>query len=236
MAAFTADGATLDEAVRRAEEVLGHEFSDKSLIACAITHSSAFEKTEGDLGNYERLEFLGDSVMGAIVATWLFGKYPEADEGALTRMKVSLVSGATLSEVAVGKGLDRVIVMGESEAGTEARGMKSVCEDVFESCTAALFLDGGMEAARKWVEETLEPLVDESLITKSESPKSALQEYWQARGMHPEYEIVGCDGPAHDQTFHARVRVDGTVVGEGEGRSKKEAEAAAARRALADLC
>ena len=235
MAALTADGASLDEAVARAEGVLGHEFERKSLVRRAITHSSAYLTEDGDLENYERLEFLGDSVLGAIVAEWLYETYPEADEGALTRMKVSLVSGSTLSRVAAECGLADAIVFGESEAGTDVRGMRSSAEDVFESCVAALYFDGGIGEARRWVLELLAPLVDESLIYHSESPKSELQELLQAHQKHPEYRIASVSGPAHDQVFNAQVLVDGEVIGEGSGRSKKDAERSAAERALEGL-
>ena len=132
----------LSERLTRAQEILGHEFNNKVLLRAALTHPSAVEGQPVS-ASYERLEFLGDSILGAVVARSLFESYPEFDEGKLTRLKVSLVSGATLSEVSHELGIDDIIIFGASETGTGARGLHSALENVYESLVGALYLDAG---------------------------------------------------------------------------------------------
>ncbi len=217
--------------VARAEEILGYKFKDPGILEVAITHPSAGEPQER-VSNYERLEFLGDSILGAIIAEEVFMRYPDLDEGGLTHIKVALVSGSTLSDVAKEAGIADCIIFGESELNTSARGLHSALENVFEALVAALFLDGGIEPARTWSLKMLGPLISRDLAVKEENPKSVLQEITQARRMTSEYEIVDEIGPSHDRTFVAVVRVNGKVRGQGKGRTKKGAEAAAAAEAL----
>jgi len=136
--------------VAEIERICGHTFQDKSLIESAITHPSAVEGKPVS-ASYERLEFLGDSILGAIVATDLFERFPAMDEGELTRIKISLVSGETLSKVSSDLGIAPLIVMGESERGTGARGMHSALENVFESVVGALYLDAGYDTTHAFV-------------------------------------------------------------------------------------
>ena len=222
------------ENVACAEEILGYVFEDKPLLEAALTHPSALEK-ETAFHNYERLEFLGDSILGAITAAYLFDNFRDLDEGGLTRIKVALVSGTNLAKVSQEMGIASCIIFGDSETGTDRRGLHSALENVFESLVAALFLDGGVEAAWNWVVSTLLTNVDKNLANEPESPKSSLQEYLQARRKTPEYRITGSDGPPHARTFFAEALVDGQVIGEGSGRSKKQAEAQAAAAALKKL-
>lgn len=222
--------ALLDEA----ERIVGYHFNDRSLLELALKHPSASEHAM-NTDNYERLEFLGDSILGAIIAEEIFERFPDLEEGGLTRIKVSLVSGASLSKVAEEEGLSQVIIFGESEAGTKGRGMTSALENVFEAIVAALFLDGGIEQARSWALRVLGPHIDRDIASEPESPKSSLQEHLQARHKKPVYEITGVDGPPHARQFTASVLVDGEVLGTGAGTSKKHAEAAAAAVALERL-
>lgn len=219
------------EKVAQAEAILGYEFKDKALLEAALTHPSALDK-ETMLHNYERLEFLGDSILGAITASYLFNTFRDLDEGGLTRIKVSLVSGTTLAKVAYEESIANCIVFGESETGTDRRGLHSALENVFESIVAALYIDGGIEAAKAWIMRTLLVHASRDLAAEPESPKSSLQEYLQARHKTLSYRITGSDGPPHARTFFAEVIVDGEVVGEGSGSSKKRAEANAAAAAL----
>ncbi|MDO5791678.1 MAG: ribonuclease III, partial [Coriobacteriia bacterium] len=186
--------------LQRAEEVLGYSFSNKQLILSAITHPSA---TEGRAVkySYERLEFLGDSILGAIVADVAFERFHELDEGGLTRIKVALVSGASLSDVASGLGFADIIVFGSSETGTGKRGLHSALENVYEAVVAALYLDGGVEAARDFIYRTLIPRMSEDMALEPENPKSALQERLQEDGITPTYKLVETQGPPHDRTF-----------------------------------
>lgn len=221
--------------VAEAERICGHHFERQELIESALTHPSAAEG-KGVAASYERLEFLGDSILGAIVARDLFERFPDMDEGALTQAKISLVSGKMLSSVAERLGVAPLIVMGESEKGTGARGMHSALENVYEALVGALYLDAGYRATHEFVLETLGPEVSPALARKPISPKSRLQEVAQ-RDMHcgPEYKLVSEEGPAHDPTFTSVVMVGGRRIGRGSGPSKKSSESAAAVDALVSL-
>ena len=231
MSKRTLEGLTPDEAISRAEQLIGYEFSDKDLLQAALTHPSAAMHTATTF-NYERLEFLGDSILGAVVAEHLFRAFPDLEEGGLTRIKVTLVAGSMLSEVAREVGLGSCIIFGGSETADGRRGLHSALENVYEAVVAALYLDGGIDAARTWIASTVLPRASKDIAAEPENPKSSLQELLQAHGQRPEYEIVGEEGPAHQRVFFAQARVEGKVVGKGSGRSKKDAEAKAAAQAL----
>ena len=217
--------------LEHAQKIVGRTFENTQYLLSAITHPSATEGRAVKF-SYERLEFLGDSILGALVANAAFHQFPELDEGGLTRIKVALVSGASLSEVAEKLGFADVIVFGSSETGTGRRGLHSALENVYESLVAALYLDGGMDAAYAWVSRSLFIHADRKLASVPESPKSSLQELLQIDGRQPHYEITGFDGPPHDRTFFAQAFVDDEMIGEGSGKSKKQAESAAAQAAL----
>ena len=221
--------------VAEVEGIVGHHFENRRLIESAITHPSAAEGHSASV-SYERLEFLGDSLLGAIVAAHLYESFPDMDEGELTHLKISLVSGEMLSEVASELGLAPLIVLGESERGTGARGMHSALEDVFEALVGALYLDAGIDVARQFVFETIIPRATRELAVQTVNPKSRLQEVTQ-RDMHcaPDYKLVSEDGPAHNPTFTTVAFVGGARVGRGSGRTKKASENAAAADALANL-
>lgn len=217
-----------------AERVLGHTFGDRELLRVALTHPSAIESR--DPGRYyERLEFLGDAVVGFIIAEEVYRRFPDMPEGGMTRIRVSVVAGTVLSEVAGALGLEAAILFGESVMGTGKRGLTSALENVYEALTAALYLDAGLDAARAWVLGTLGPRISEDVAVSLENPKSRLQELTQARGDTPVYRMMGHEGPPHDRTFSVVVEVGGETLGEGVGRSKKEAEAAAAAAAIERL-
>ena len=220
--------------MERAEEIIQYRFKDTRLLLSAITHPSA---TEGRAVkySYERLEFLGDSVLGALVASEAFHRYHELDEGGLTRIKVSLVSGSSLSSVSSDLGFAEVIVFGSSEAGTGRRGLHSALENVYEAVVAALYLDGGIEAAREFVERTLIPKMNINMANEPENPKSALQERLQEDGITPTYKLIDTQGPPHDRTFVAQVFAGSMGLASGTGRTKKEAESQAAKSTLARL-
>lgn len=221
--------------VAEAEKILDHQFTDQSLIEAALTHPSAVEGKPVS-ASYERLEFLGDSILGAIVATDLFERFPGMDEGELTRLKISLVSGKMLSPVCEGLGIAPLILMGESEKGTGARGMHSALENVYEAVVGALYLDAGFEPTHAFVQKTLGPHMVPELAERPVSPKSRLQEITQRElRCAPEYKLEGESGPAHSPTFTSVVLVDGRRMGRGTGSSKKEAESEAAADAIKRL-
>lgn len=218
----------------RAQEIIEHKFENENLLLSAITHPSA---TEGKAVkySYERLEFLGDSILGAIVASTAFHSFHDLDEGGLTRIKVALVSGTSLADVAEHLGFADVIVFGSSETGTGKRGLHSALENVYEATVAALYLDGGLEAAREFVTRTLIPRMSLDMASEPENPKSALQEKLQEGGITPTYKLVETQGPPHDRTFVAQVYAGSQGLARGTGRTKKEAESQAARSTLARL-
>ncbi|MCI2242251.1 ribonuclease III [Adlercreutzia faecimuris] len=218
----------------RAQEILGYRFGDESVLLSAITHPSATEGKSVKF-SYERLEFLGDSILGAIVASTAFHRFHDLDEGGLTRIKVALVSGASLADVAAGLGFADVIVFGSSETGTGKRGLHSALENVYEAVVAALFLDGGLDAAVAFVERTLVPRMSLDMASEPENPKSALQEKLQEDGITPTYKLVETQGPPHDRTFVAQVYAGDQGLARGTGRTKKEAESQAAKTTLARL-
>ncbi len=220
--------------LERAEEILGYEFTNKQLLLSAITHPSATEGRSVRF-SYERLEFLGDSVLGAIVASIAFDEFHDLDEGGLTRIKVALVSGTSLSDVASGLGFSDVIVFGSSETGTGKRGLHSALENVYEAIVAALYLDGGIDTAAAFVKRTLIPRMSLDLALEPENPKSALQEKLQEDGITPTYKLVETQGPPHDRTFVAQVFAGSQGLARGTGRTKKEAESQAAKSTLSRL-
>ncbi len=217
-----------------AQEIVGRTFENTQYLLSAITHPSATEGRAVKF-SYERLEFLGDSILGALVASTAFHRFPDLDEGGLTRIKVALVSGASLSDVADKLGFADVIVFGSSETGTGRRGLHSALENVYEAVVAALYLDGGVEAAGEFVDRTLIPKMSLDLAREPENPKSALQEKLQEGGITPTYKLVETQGPPHDRTFVAQVYAGDKGLAQGVGRTKKEAESQAAKSTLARL-
>ena len=216
------------------QDILQYRFNSESLLLAAITHPSATEGRSVKY-SYERLEFLGDSILGAIVATLAFHEYHEIDEGGLTRIKVALVSGSSLSDVASHLGFADCIVFGLSEAGTGRRGLHSALENVYEATVAALYLDGGLDAAVTFVKRTLSPRMSIDMAREPENPKSALQEKLQEDGITPTYKLIDTQGPPHDRTFVAQVFAGDKGLAQGTGRTKKEAESQAARTTLERL-
>jgi ribonuclease-3 len=217
--------------VECAERILGYTFKDKNLLLQALTHPSAAE--DDPIGSsYERLEFLGDSLLGAFVASTIYERFPDFDEGALTRIKVSLVSGGMLSRRAGELGFSDLIIFGSSEKGTGRRGLFSALENVFEALVAAIVLDGGMDEAREWVIDVLGSHISRKIAAEPENPKSILQEALQVDRITPTYELVETSGPPHERVFTCNVLSEGMVIGTGSGHSKKDAEVEAAAQAL----
>lgn len=222
-----------DARLERAEEFLGHRFADRGILQQALTHASAAEGNPAD--DYERLEFLGDAIVGFLIADVVFERYPTFTEGNLTKLRVSVINGSFLSEVMADLGFADLIIFGASERGLGSRGLPSALEDIYESLTAALYLDAGLPEARRWVLETLGPYLTPELLKTAVSPKSRLQEIMQERGRQVTYVIVDTEGPAHAPCFTAAALINGKEKARGTGSSKKEAESAAAALVLAGL-
>jgi len=207
---------------------LGHRFVDARLLNEALTHPSAMGRRGAERRSYERLEFLGDRVLGLIVAELLWSRFPDEAEGKLTRRHTSLVRREALIEVARGIDLGRFLICSSGEAQAGARNHASVLADACEAVIAALYLDGGLEAARQFVLRHWEKMV-ESVEAPARDPKTALQEWAQGRGLGlPVYEMVSAEGPAHKRLFTVAVRVPGAEPATAAGNSKRAAETAAA--------
>lgn len=227
------------EHLRRLEGKLGYRFSDASLLEQALTHRShAHESNDTGGGNYERLEFLGDAMLGFLVSEWLFHDDAEASEGVLTRRRQQLVRTSTLAEVANGLGLDEAIRLGRGEERTGGREKPSLMADTFEAVLGAVYLDGGLRPTRAFVRRHLGERMraTRSARVTGDDYKTRLQETVQAELRRtPRYRIVSTSGPPHALRFDVEVQVDGRVLGRGTGTNRKRAEQAAAREALARL-
>ncbi len=217
------------------EKKLGYTFQDKGLLVHAMTHSSyANEHREEGLTSNERLEFLGDSVLGMVVAEHLFRTHPDMPEGELTRTRAALVCEGSLYEVAAGLGLGKYLRLGRGEDAGGGRARPSILADATEAMLAAVYLDGGIAPAGRLIQTLILDREREKAVDRDY--KTALQELVQRR---PEssvsYRLIRESGPDHCRVFEMEVSVDGSPVGRGEGRTKKEAEQMAARSALEKL-
>jgi ribonuclease-3 len=218
------------------DTILGYRFRNTELLREALTHRS-YANSVSDHPTYERLEFLGDSVLGLIVAKHLFLKHPEQTEGQLTKRKASLVNLKTLTQVAKREGIGQWIRLSpeEDKAGGRRRG--SILSDVFESVLGAIYLDGGLDAAAAVVERILlVPLAEDVPELVEVNYKGDLLEYLQGRGLGmPRYEVIDESGPDHQKVFTVVVHAHGQIAGRGVGSNKKDAEQLAAREALQTL-
>lgn len=220
------------------ENSLGYRFRDPALLDEALRHSSYANEHRNDaVQSNERLEFLGDSVLGFVTAEFLFTRYPDLPEGDLTRMRAALVCEKSLHEVAQRLGLGQWIRLGNGEESGGGRTRASILADAAEAVLAAVYLDGGIEPARALIHrELLDGGREERVERSRRDYKTALQELIQRKPNQVlSYHMAGESGPDHDKSFFAEVSLNGEVIGRGRGRSKKEAEQAAAGDALAAL-
>jgi len=223
-----------EERLNRAEELLGHRFADRSLLEAALTHPSAVPEFRGAVSN-ERLEFLGDSVLGFVVAEHLYRRLPDEPEGTLTRRKVAVVNGVLLASVADDLGLGALIAYGRGERES-TRGRASALENALEAVIGAIYLDAGIEAAAEMIRRIFGSLLERADLLPPQDPKSALQQLTQSRELgHPTYAVVSSEGPVHAPTFTVAVSVAGELVATAQGHSKQAAEKEAAHRALLAL-
>jgi ribonuclease III len=217
------------------QTTLGVSLSDPSLLVLALTHRSyAFEA--GGLPTNERLEFLGDAVLGVTVTDWIYHRFPEAPEGRLAKLRAAAVNAASLAGVARQLDLGEHVLLGRGEEQSGGRDKDSILADTFEAVIGAIYLDRGMAAARSFVEGLFADLLEDlALRRESLDYKTSLQELTAAElSKLPSYEVTDA-GPDHEKWFSATVSVDGEVLGRGEGRSKKEAEQMAAAVAYRTL-
>ena len=228
----------MEKKLKALENRIGYEFRNRNLLILALTHSSyANEKKLGKAGCNERLEFLGDAVLGFVTAEYLYTKHPDMPEGDLTRIRAALVCEESLHEVAQYLGLGEYLRLGRGEELGGGRRRPSILADATESVFAAVYLDGGMDAARDLIHRVLlDKEQEEQVEERRRDYKTELQELVQRKPDQAlRYEMVGASGPDHARVFAFRVLLNGQVAGTGEGRSKKEAEQAAAHCALERL-
>lgn len=214
------------------QELLGYRFQDRSLLDLALTHESWANERQIDAGNNERLEFLGDSVLGLVVCRYLYDRHPGLPEGRMAQIKAHLVSTTYLARKAGSLDLGSYLRLGRGEVLSEGRTRKNVLADTLEALIGALYLDGGMEAARPFVLSLLQEAMDR-MEGSQKDYKSLLQELTQR--LHkslPNYEVAAEEGPPHARTFLVRVDFLGEILGSGLGNSKREASQKAARQAL----
>ena len=224
--------------MQKLEEIIGYRFRDPKLLETALTHSSfANERHDSGEESYERLEFLGDSILGHITADYLYHHEPPIPEGRMTRLRAELVCEQSLHRIAQRLELGKYMRLGKGEERTHGRERPSILADMVESILAAMYLDSGsLEEPRRFVMNELLLQADLGEQHRSEDYKTALQELIQRKpNQIISYEMLSQSGPDHDKTFVFQVLVNGVPVGQGRGRSKKEAEQMAAREALESL-
>jgi ribonuclease-3 len=223
----------LDDAVLRLCERLGYSFTDKGLLLDALTHRSfKNERPDVALADNERLEFLGDAVVGLMVASLLYAQFPDSDEGELTRRRADLVSEKGLFEAAESIGIGDAMRLGKGEEKSGGRSKSRLLENALEACLGAIYLDGGADAAFEAARRIFEPRLHTSAPGLRDA-KSRAQEWAQAHlGGTPSYRIVGTEGPDHDREFTVALELNEEEVATGTGRSKLAAEQAAASAAL----
>ena len=222
--------------IKDLENAIGYQFRNITLLQNALAHSSyANERWHDSLMSNERLEFLGDSILGMVVAEYLYRNFPDRPEGELTRMRADMVCEQSLAAVANGFGLGAHMLLGHGEEQGGGRTRPSILADAVESVIAAAFLDGGMEAAAGIIQRFILTNVP---VTKlhNKDYKTGLQELvQQKKNQVLSYALVGESGPDHDKSFLVEVSLNGKVVGKGSGSSKKRAEQDAARSAMENL-
>ena len=219
--------------IEKLEEAIGYRFNDRKLIMQALSHSSYANEKKRPGGSNERLEFLGDSVLSIVVSEYLYTHLTSVAEGDLTKMRASLVCEKSLHIFAQQINLGDYLLLGKGEENTGGRERPSILADAFEAVIAAVYLDGGMEAAKKHILRFMPKDIEHRKAPVFRDFKTVLQEVVQ---MNPEekveYVLIGAEGPDHNKRFVVEVCLNDQVIGRGKGRSKKDAEQLAAKEAL----
>ncbi len=226
----------LKRRIEKLERIVGFEIDDPSLFLKALRHRSTLSQDQYETyDSYERLEFLGDSVLDLITAEILFNNFPEKDEGFLTKVRAKLVRGETLTDFSKKLGIEELMELGERNGTSKVS--KSILADAFESIIAAIYITKGYNHAYQFVDMVMDKyVVIDKLINTVDNYKSALLEYAQAEKMPiPRYELISESGPGHNRTFEVKVLIGEEQFGTGVGKSKKKAEQKAAKQALHDL-
>lgn len=228
---------TLKKNLNSIEEILGYEFKDKDLLVLAFTHRSFANESRGQITyNNERLEFLGDSVLGLSIADFLYRRLPSHPEGQLSQLRSRLVDAVSCAHYLQKLGLGRYILLGRGERMGEGSAKHSILADAFEALVAALYLDGGMEVAKSFLFCQFEQEMEQVIGSPSRNYKAELQDYSQrVFRSAPVYKVIDEVGPDHAKIFHVIVFVDEKEAGMATGASKKEAEQISACNALSKI-
>jgi ribonuclease-3 len=235
---FTRSYSSSEPRLGELEKKLNYRFKNPELLDRALTHRSYIHTPENqELRANERLEFLGDSVLGMVTSRFLFGHFPHKSEGDLTKLKSTLVSEANLSRIARSISLGSHLHLSEDEERSGGRDRNSIISDAYEAVIGAVFLDGGLSPAEKMIRsQILKRCVEITTDHTLHNYKGELLEYMQALGMGlPRYDVVEETGPDHQKRFTIAVAVKGKKIGQGRGKTKKEAEQKAARMALENM-
>lgn len=216
------------------QQIIGYQFRQEKYLSNALTHSSYANEVKKNLQSNERQEFLGDAVLSIIVSDYLYRHYSHLPEGELTKLRASLVCEKALCQFAGQIGLGAYLKLGKGEENTGGRERPSILADAFEALIAAIYLDGGMEPAARFVMGFVQDVIEDHGRVTFKDYKTMLQEIIQQNPEeHVTYVLAEESGPDHDKHFVVEVRLNSNVIGRGEGRSKKNAEQMAAREALA---
>lgn len=222
------------EKFKELEKMIGTQIEDRNIYVEALIHRSFLEENETFTFSNERLEFLGDSVLNLIIGEYLFNKFPNEEEGFLTKVRAKMVNRNALSLVAENLNLGDLLIISSNVPKSITHNSKSILSDALEALIGAVYLDKGIEICKKFIQtKILEPALKNGEHLIDENYKSQLLEYAQANKLAiPVYKIISEEGPHHDKTFTAEVVIGEKILGEGKGKSKKEAEQNAAQIAL----
>jgi ribonuclease-3 len=222
------------EKFKTLEKIIGTTVDDKKIYVEALIHRSFLEENNQFNSSNERLEFLGDSVLNLVIGEHLFNRFPDEEEGFLTKVRAKMVNRNALSLTAEQLKLDELLILSNNVPKSVAHSSKSMLSDALEALIGAIYLDKGLEICNRFIQKNiLEPALKKGEHLVDENYKSQLLEFAQAEKLDiPVYQIISEEGPHHDKTFTAEVIIEGKVLGEGKGKSKKEAEQNAAKEAL----
>ncbi len=219
------------------QERLGCQFQDEGLLRLALTHPSVAHEGNAPIPHNQRLEFLGDAVLQLVMTRELYEKFPDSDEGQLTKARAKLVNRRSLAERARGLGLGLNLILGHGEETHGGRERPSTLADAFEALLGAIFMDAGYDTVRAFILREFAPAFGKlGALPAIDNPKGELQEFLQARSLEsPVYHVVSATGPDHDPVFECIVQHEGVELARGSGKSKKSAESDAAKAALKQL-
>ena len=221
--------------INKVEESIGYKFKNKDLLINALTHTSYAH--ENNKESNEKLEFLGDSILEFVSSKYIYNKYPNLQEGEMTKVRATVVCEESLYKIAKSHGFGEFLFLGRSEVKTGGKNRPAILADSVEAVIAAIYLDGGLQEADKFIIENLDKEIGKATKHVGDKDyKTVLQEKLQEHGeVKIEYEIINETGPDHDKYFEAQVKCNGKILAQGKGKSKKEAHMHAAKKALENL-